>query len=125
MILKLGPARVAMPGDLRSISQIDRDAEVRPQDLGLKPERVEAIWTQIEEFYRTGVQPAITLVLRRHGKIVLKRAIGCVSGNVPGEENLPQVPLHSDSPICLFSASKAITALLVHKLVEQKKLRLE
>ena len=88
------------------------------------PERVDAIWTAVEDLYRSGVHPAMTMVLRRHGKIVLKRGIGCLSGTAPGEKG-PRIPIHPDAPISLFSASKAITALLAHKLVELGKLRLE
>jgi CubicO group peptidase (beta-lactamase class C family) len=124
MILKLRKTRIKVPRDLGPISRIDRAAESRPEDVGLNRKHVEAIWTHVEELYRTGLQPAITLVLRRHGKIVLKRAIGCVSGNEPDDKR-PLVPLEPDSPICLFSASKAITALLVHKAVEQNLLSLD
>lgn len=116
--------RVELPGELCDVSTIDREAEVDPRSVGLDPERVEAIWQAVEGLYRSRLHPAITLVIRRHGRIVLKRAIGCLSGNGPDERG-PPVPLHPDAPVSLFSASKAITALLVHKLVEQKKLRLD
>ena len=82
------------------------------------------VWEAVEDLYRTGLQPAMTLVVRRHGKIVLKRSIGCISGNVPGDEGRI-IKMTPDTPISLFSASKAISALLVHKLVEQGKVRLE
>lgn len=116
--------RVKVPKDIGRVTTIDRDAEVDPKDVGLNPLRVEAIWNAVEDLYRTGLQPAMTLVIRRHGRIILKRAIGCVSGNAPGDDR-PPVPLHPDSPISLFSASKAISALLVHKLVEQGKVALD
>lgn len=116
--------RVAVPDQLCDISTIDRDAECDPKLVGLDPDRVEAIWQAVEDLYRSGLHPAMTMVIRRHGRIVLKRAIGCLSGNGP-EEKGPHVPIHPDAPVSLFSASKAITALLVHKLVEQKKLRLD
>jgi CubicO group peptidase (beta-lactamase class C family) len=54
----------------------------------------------------------------------MKRAIGNLRGNGPGERSDREV-LHPDASICLFSASKAITALLVHKLAEDGKLRLD
>ena len=116
--------RVVVPDDLGPIVSIDRAAECDPKDVGLDPERVEAVWDAVEDLYRTGLQPAMTLTIRRRGRIVLKRAIGCLRGNVPGDEG-PMVPLSPDAPISLFSASKAISALLVHKLVELNKLRLE
>jgi CubicO group peptidase (beta-lactamase class C family) len=116
--------RVAVPDDLAEVSTTDHLAECDPKDVGLEPERVEAIWHAVEDLYRSGLHPAMTLVVRRHGKIVLKRAIGCLRGNLPDEGGAP-VKLHPDAPVSLFSASKAITALLVHKLIEQGKMRLE
>lgn len=85
---------------------------------------VQRIWQAAESLYRTGVHPAMTLVVRRHGKVVMKRAIGCLRGNAPGDTG-EQIALSPDAPICLFSASKAITALLLHKLVEDGKLSLD
>lgn len=116
--------RIELPDELAEVTTIDREAEVDPRSVGLDPQRVEAIWQAVEHLYQSGLHPAITLVIRRHGRIVLKRAVGCVSGNAPGD-NGPPVPIHPDAPVSLFSASKAITALLVHKLIEQKQLRLE
>ncbi|MGH8442062.1 MAG: serine hydrolase domain-containing protein [Nevskiaceae bacterium] len=123
MILASG-RRAAVPDDLTEVISIDAAAECDPKDVGLDPERVDAVWDAVEELYRTGLQPAMTLVIRRRGRIVLKRAIGCLRGNLPGDEG-PGIRLSPDAPISLFSASKAISALLAHKLVEQGKLRLE
>jgi CubicO group peptidase (beta-lactamase class C family) len=119
-----GGRRVRVPQDIGRVSTIDRDAEVDPKDVGLDPLRVEAVWNAVEGLYRSGLQPAMTLVVRRHGKIVLKRSIGCITGSTPGDHT-PPVPIHPDSPVSLFSSSKAITALLVHKLVELNKLSLD
>jgi CubicO group peptidase (beta-lactamase class C family) len=115
---------VPVPRDLAEVTRIDYAAEVAPSDVGMTAGGVSRIWSAVEELYRSGMQPAITLVIRRRGKIVLKRAIGCLAGNAPGEDG-PFIPLVPDAPICLFSASKAITALLLHKVVEQGKLKLD
>lgn len=115
---------VKVSPDIGRVSTIDRDAEVDPKDVGLDALRVEGIWNAVEDLYRSGLQPAMTLVVRRHGKVILKRSIGCISGSAPGEDS-PPVPIHPDTPISLFSASKAISALLVHKLVELDKLSLD
>lgn len=115
---------VSVPKDLGPLSHIDHAAERGTQDTGVSDADRERIWTAMQGLYRSGVHPAITMVMRRQGRIVLKRSIGRVSGNAPGEIG-PEVPLHPDSPVCLFSASKAITALLVHKLAEQGRLRLD
>ncbi|AXQ28932.1 class A beta-lactamase-related serine hydrolase [Solimonas sp. K1W22B-7] len=124
MLMYLRPGRIAVPRDLRPLTAIDHAAECRPQDVGMTEDGVNRIWRSVESLYRSGLQPAITLVIRRHGRIVMKRALGAVSGNGPGDSS-PLVPLQPDAPICLFSASKAISALLLHKLIEQGKLRLE
>ncbi len=126
MLLKLlrGHGYVTVPPNLGKVTRIDRAAECRPRDAGMTGVGVTRIWSEVEHLFQSGVHPAITLVLRRHGKIVMKRSIGCLSGNGPGEKG-PLVPLDPDAPICLFSASKAISALLIHKLVEDGRLKLE
>jgi CubicO group peptidase (beta-lactamase class C family) len=127
MLLRLRPVaphRVNVPRDLRAVTQIDRAAECEPEAVGMTTAGVDRIWTAVEGVYRTGLQPAMTLVLRRRGRVVLKRAIGALRGNLAGDTG-PIEPLSPDAPICLFSASKAITALLVHKLAEDGALRLD
>ncbi|MDD3765075.1 MAG: serine hydrolase [Nevskiales bacterium] len=124
MLLLTRKTRTAVPRRLGTLTQIDHAAETRPQDLGLDPKKVARIWTAMERLYRTGLHPAMTLVVRRHGRIVLKRAIGALRGNGPGERG-PVVPLSPDAPLCLFSASKSVSALLIHKLVEDGRMRLE
>ena len=122
--LRPAPSRVCVPRELGSVTQIDDAAECDPHSVGMTEAGVARIWSAVEGVYRTGLQPAMTLVVRRRGRIVLKRAIGALSGNGPGESG-PVVPLSPDAPICLFSASKAISALLVHKLAEQGQLQLD
>lgn len=116
--------KVEVPDDLDEVSTLDRAAETDPRDVGLDPRHVEAVWETVEDLFRTGLQPAMTLVIRRGGRVILKRGIGCVRGNLPGQDG-PPVPIHPDAPVSLFSASKAITALLVHKLVEAGGLSLD
>lgn len=115
---------VKVPRDLSAITTIDHAAECDPRDAGMSAAGIERIWKAVEGLYRTGTQPAITLAIRRHGRLVMKRAIGNLRGNGPGEIG-PHTPLSPDAPVCLFSASKAISSLLIHKLVEQNKLSLD
>jgi CubicO group peptidase (beta-lactamase class C family) len=117
-------AYVRVPKNLRSLVSIDAAAETAPGELGLNPTKVDAAWRAVEQMFATGLQPAITLVVKRHGRTVLKRSIGAVRGLDPGVDE-PQVALQPDSPMCLFSASKSISALLVHKLIEDGKLSLD
>ncbi len=116
--------RIAVPRDLGAVTTIDRAAETPPNDLGVSARGVTRIWSAVENLYRTGLQPAITLVVRRHGQILMKRSIGHVRGVVPGEDGPPEL-ITPDAPICLFSASKAVTALLVHQLAQEGKLKLD
>ena len=115
---------VKVSPDLDRVTTIDRAAETDPRNVGLDPQRVEHIWECVRDLYKTGLQPAMSLAVRRSGKLILKRSIGCVSGNAPGDDR-PPVPLSPDAPISLFSSSKAITALLIHKLAEQGKVSLD
>jgi CubicO group peptidase (beta-lactamase class C family) len=116
---------IEVPAELESITQIDRQGECDPHEVGLEPRQVADIWQSVEDFYRTGMQPGISIAIRRHGKLVLHRAIGHARGNGPGDPpDAEKMPMRLDTPVCLFSASKAITAMLVHKLAEDGRLRL-
>ena len=109
----------AIPRDLDSVIRIDARKEVDPEAVGLRQADVDGIWDEIVKLYRTGVHPAITISLRRRGKILMARSIGHARGNGPhdGPESARMVA-RPDTPMCLFSASKAITAFLVHLLAE-------
>jgi CubicO group peptidase (beta-lactamase class C family) len=113
-----------VPSDLGSVTAIARDEEHAPGSAGMTRDGVEAIWRATERLYGTGMHPGISLVLRRHGKVVLKRAIGHARGNGPGDAGPAPVPMTPDTPVCLFSASKAMAAMPLHLLSEQKKLSL-
>lgn len=112
--------RVRVPRDLSEVTTYDPAEEVHPESVGMTRKGVDAIWRSIEDMYATGMQPGISFVLRRHGKIVLKRAIGHARGNGPDDRGERKVLMKPDTPIVLFSASKAIAAMVVHLLSEQK-----
>ena len=101
---------VYVPDDLNSITDIDPN-EADPTSVGLDATAIDTIWEHAEAFYRTGVQPMLSMCIRKQGEIVLHRAIGHSRDNV-----LAKV----ETPVCVFSASKAISAMLVHLLAEQK-----
>lgn len=76
---------------------------------------IEAIWDGVEGLYSTGLYPAIGLSIRHRGEVVLDRTIGHVDnppGGAPGAMATPA------TLFSLFSASKILTAVLVHALVE-------
>src|SRR5512135_635831 len=113
-----------VPSDLASVTSIARDEEHPPSSVGMTRDGVEAIWRATERLYATGMHPGISLVLRRHGKVVLKRAIGHARGNGPGDAGEMPVPMTPDTPVCIFSASKAMAAMPLHLLSQQKALSL-
>jgi len=112
---------IKVPEDLSSITTIKADQEVDPYDAGMTKDGVKAIWARVEDLYRTGIYPGVGFCMRRRGKVILNRAIGHARGNGPDEpSNSEKILLTPDTPICQFSASKAITAMLIHLLVERK-----
>ncbi len=106
---------VAVPDDLASVTDIDTRAEVDPHSADLDPAAVDAIWEACQNLYRSGVYPLLSLCVRRRGKIVLNRSLGHSREGEVGSVT---------TPICLYSASKAVTAVLVHLLAEQGEVNL-
>ncbi len=116
---------IKVPKELSSVTSYKPEDEVEPADAGMSKKGVEAIWSTIEDLYQTGIHPAISFCLRRHGKVVLKRAIGHARGNGPDDEPyIEKILVTPDTPICLFSASKAVTAMLIHLLAERGKINM-
>jgi CubicO group peptidase (beta-lactamase class C family) len=108
-----------IPRDLDSVINIDSKKEVDPHDVGLLQPDVDRIWDSIIKVYKTGVHPAVTACIRHQGKVVLSRSIGHVSGNGPYDGPATEkVVATTDTPMCLYSTSKGITALLMHMLQE-------
>ena len=116
-------ARCRVPKDLAEVTIVGDEGS--PRDARTTRAAVDRIWAAAEALYRTGVHPAIQLCVRRHG-VPIHRAIGHASGNAP--EDPPDAPkrvLELDTPFTLYSASKAVTALVVHKLDELRAFHLE
>ena len=106
--------KVRVPADLDAVttigaedhSEIDRAA-------------VDRIWQAARHWYQAGMHPAIQLCIRRNGRVVLNRAIGHGWGNAPTDApDADKVPVTTDTPFCVYSAAKGITATVVHMLVE-------
>jgi CubicO group peptidase (beta-lactamase class C family) len=119
--------RHVRPFPISEVTAIDRATEVAdPAEAGLTAAAREEIWGAVEALYESGLQPAIALCLRRRGRVVIDRAIGHVRGNAPGDP--PGTPLVKATPRTLFnifSASKAVTAMLVHLLDERRLVHLD
>jgi CubicO group peptidase (beta-lactamase class C family) len=109
-----------IPRDLDSVINIDTRQETDPREVGLLHSDVDRIWDNIIKVYRTGVHPAITACVRHQGKVLLSRSIGHVRGNGPDDgPDSEKVVATPDTPMCLYSTSKGITALLMHMLQEE------
>jgi CubicO group peptidase (beta-lactamase class C family) len=113
-----------VPRDLDSVTTIATEQERNPELVGMTRHGVDAIWRSVEDIYATGMHPGISLVVRRHGQVVLKRAIGHAKGNGPGDVDEKPVLMTPDTPVCIFSASKAMAAMTLHLLSERKELSL-
>ncbi len=107
------PARVTVRGE-----------EQDPARTGLDPAAIEQVWDDVVEVYRSGLYPALSLCLRHKGRVVLDRSIGHLRGVGPDDPGPPE-PLRPDSLFNQFSASKLLTAMLVHLLIERGELRLD
>jgi CubicO group peptidase (beta-lactamase class C family) len=116
--------RIRVPRDLDAVTVVGD--EVDPGAAGMTRDRVEQIWRDAVAWYRSGVHPALQVCVRRHGLVVLDRAIGHAHGNGPGDPpDAEKTPVALDTPFCVYSASKALTAFVVHKLVERGLVGLE
>ncbi len=125
MLSSLSP-RARVPADLDAVTRTRWEAEVAPRDLGVEPAARDRIWQAARRLYQSGIHPALALCVRRRGQVLLDRAIGHVRGTGPGDPPAgPTVPLTPDSPFVILSASKAVTAMVIHLLDQQNQLRLD
>ena len=107
--------KIRMPADLDSVTAIGEEDHSEVDSLA-----VERIWQAARHWYRAGMHPAIQLCIRRNGRVVLNRAIGHGWGNAPTDApDDEKIPVTTDTPFCVYSAAKGITATVVHMLVEQ------
>jgi len=121
----LGRNLVKVPKSVSTVTTAEPSQEVSPESVGMRANGAEAIWNSIEDIYRTGAHPGISISMRRRGKIILQRAIGHASGNSPhATADETKVLMRPETPVCYFSASKAVTALLMHMLREDKLINL-
>lgn len=104
--------RNPVPKDLDEVT-------VRGDESG-PPEVADAVWERVLALYRTGTHPGIQVCIRHRGAVVVDRAIGHARGVAPGHPFDPDraVPMGLDTPVNLFSASKAVTGMVMHKLEE-------
>lgn len=117
-------ARITGPLD-----EVTRVAEEGEPDLaGMNDADIAAIWKATEGWYRTATQPFVSLCIRRRGQTVLHRSLGHSHGDwsragIANNERAVVGPV--ETPVCAFSASKALTAMLIHGLAEDGLLDLD
>jgi CubicO group peptidase (beta-lactamase class C family) len=92
-----------------------RAAESDPRAVGMTAADVDAIGTALAGVYESGLYPALALCVRRRGQVIVDRAIGHASGNAPHDPpDAAKVRATPATLFSLFSASKMVTAMLVH-----------
>ena len=103
--------QIRLPRDIDAVVSINDELECHPELAGMSPDQVQAIWQSVIELYKTGMYPGISFSLRRHGHTVLSRCIGHAEGNGPQDNAYTHKRvMTTDTPICLYSSSKAMTA---------------
>jgi len=113
-----------VPKDLEAVT--DRAAETSPRAVRLSRASIERIWKSTETVYRTGLHPALQLCVRHRGEIVIDRALGYAAGNAPDDEpGATKRRVTTDTPFRIYSASKAITAMVVHLLDDRGVLHID
>jgi CubicO group peptidase (beta-lactamase class C family) len=117
--------RARVPPDLDAVTRIRWEAEVAPREVGVEPAARDRIWQAARRLYQSGIHPGLALCVRREGRVLLDRAIGHVRGNGPGDPPGSAVQITPDSPFVTLSASKAVTAMVIHLLDQQDALRLD
>ena len=113
--------RIRVPADLDAVTAVGDEDHSE-----IDPAAVERIWQAARHWYAAGMHPAIQLCLRHNGKVVLNRAIGHGWGNAPTDPpDAEKIPVKTDTPFCVYSSAKAITATVVHMLVERGQFSLD
>jgi CubicO group peptidase (beta-lactamase class C family) len=117
--------RIRVPDDIGDVTSVGLEAD--PGEAGMTRDAVERIWRSVERLYRSGVHPAIQLCLRREGHVVLDRAIGHARGNGPRDsrDGLHVDPVSTFTPFVIYSAAKAVTAVVAHMLDERRLIHID
>ena len=107
--------KIRVPADLDAVTTI-ADEDRSEVDSAA----IERIWQAARHWYQAGMHPAIQLCIRHHGRVVLNRAIGHGWGNAPTDApDAEKIPVTTDTPFCVYSAAKGVTATVVHMLAER------
>ncbi|CAM4406302.1 Penicillin-binding protein E [Mycobacterium basiliense] len=106
---------IRVPADLDAVTAIGDEDHSE-----IETATIERIWGAARYWYQAGMHPAIQLCIRHNGRVVLNRAIGHGWGNAPTDSpDAEKIPAMTDTPFCVYSSAKAITATVIHMLVER------
>lgn len=97
---------------LPTLSKAPSAIGIEATTTGLSELGKQKVWKAQKRLYATGMNPAIAVHLRHQGKPVYHRTLGYKDAN-------KKQPITLNTPICLFSASKAITSILIHHLMTE------
>jgi CubicO group peptidase (beta-lactamase class C family) len=107
--------KIRVPTDLDAVTALGDEDHSEVDSAA-----VERIWQSARHWYQAGMHPAIQLCIRRHGRVVLNRAIGHGWGNAPSDPtDAEKIPVTTDTPFCVYSAAKGVAATVVHMLAER------
>jgi CubicO group peptidase (beta-lactamase class C family) len=107
--------RIRVPADVDAVTATGEE-----DHSGIDDAVVERIWQAARYWYQAGFHPAIQLCIRHHGRVVLNRAIGHGWGNAPTDPpDAEKIAVTPDTPFCVYSAAKGVTATVVHMLAER------
>lgn len=95
---------------------IDFSHETLPGDVNINPVKLRLLVNLYEkQVVEYKLHPSAQMVLLRHGKVILNRAVGTSRGK----------PVINSTPYLTFSVSKAFTGACIHKLIEEGKISLD
>ncbi len=100
------------------MDKLDFSFEADPTTVGMSPAGVDRIVSIFEQHFAEGLNIGAQLVVARHGRVVVDRAIGLRRlGTTETVQNT--------TPFLLFSCTKSLTSMCVHKLAEEGKVDLD
>jgi CubicO group peptidase (beta-lactamase class C family) len=88
----------------------------RPQDVGIDPDKLEALFERAEREVHEGVLPAVQIAVARRGKLAGMRTFGRVKHH--GRD----AKATDETLFCVFSCTKAITSAAAWLLMQEGKL---
>ena len=107
-VVEFAARKIRVPGNIAGVTDFGTETAAPG---------VEAIWDRAIDVYKSGVHPGIQFCIYHKGKVVLERAVGHARGVSAGREpGNDAMPMRVDTPVNLFSAAKAITSIVMHKL---------